>query len=74
MKSAFDVYLPDLAAKIGLKLPETREGRRIMWENYGIAVLHARWDVLPELAKPEDPKETKHEGLLAWIIKLFTGA
>ena len=73
VKSAFDVYLPDLAAKVGLKLPDTREERRIMWEKYGVALLYARWDVLPELAKPEDTKETKHEGLLAWIIRLLTG-
>ena len=74
VKSAFDVYLPDLAAKIGLKVPETRQGRREMWKNYGIAVLHARWDVLPELAKPqEEPEETPQEGILTRIMKFLAG-
>lgn len=74
VKSAFDVYLPDLATKIGLQLPETREGRKLMWQNYGIALLYAREDFLPELSKPKDETEKlAGNGLLAKIKKFLIG-
>lgn len=74
VKSAFDVYLPDLATKIGLKLPETREGRKLMWQNYGIALLYAREDFLPELSKSKDTTEqSAGVGLLAKIIRFLIG-
>ena len=74
VKSAFDLYLPDLAARIGLKVPDTREGQKKMWENYGIAILYARQDLMPELAKPGNGTEdSAREGILSRIIKLLFG-
>lgn len=72
VKSSFDVYLPDLATKIGLQLPDTREARKLMWQNYGIALLYAREDFLPELSKSKDATEkSAGDGLLAKIIKFL---
>lgn len=74
VKSAFDVYLPDLATKLGLKMTEDREAQRLVWENYGIAILYARKDYLPELKKTqEEATKPENEGLLAKIVKFLLG-
>jgi len=33
------VYLPDLANKIGFKMPATRAAQKLVWQNYCIAIL-----------------------------------
>lgn len=71
VKSAFDIYLPDLAAKLGLKVPGTRAGQKAMWENYGIAILYARDDYLPELAVKEAEQSTQGEGFLSRIRRFL---
>ena len=74
VKSAFDLFLPDLATKLGLKVSSTREGQGLMWRNYGVAVYYARKDWLPELANPdEEPQEPADEGLLSKMVKYLIG-
>ncbi len=63
VKSAFDVYLPDLAKKLGLKLPKTHQEIKNMWQEYCIAIQYARDDHFPEFIDPtataENSKEAK---------------
>lgn len=74
VKSAFDVHLPDLATKLGLKMSEDREAQRLAWENYGVAILYARSDFLPELKKVQvDSAKPTDEGFLAKFVKFLFG-
>jgi len=48
VKASFDLFLPDLAAKLGLELPSSREKEREMWNAFTVAVLFNRPGSLPQ--------------------------
>ncbi len=55
IKSAFDLYLPDLAKKLDFVWPISRAQEKILWKEYGIAVDFARDDYLPERKYDQKP-------------------
>ncbi|MCC6613120.1 MAG: hypothetical protein IT320_06550 [Anaerolineae bacterium] len=48
-KAAFDIYLPDLAAKLGYEVPKTRPEARIFWQTFTSAFIYRRPDYLDKL-------------------------
>ncbi len=55
IKSAFDVFLPDLGAKLRLPQQTDRDTERAHWAKVTQAILFRRPDVLPALAPPTPP-------------------
>ena len=51
VKTAFDLFLPDLARRMGLSLPLIRGQEKEFWRNISIAVDFARDDYLPPRIK-----------------------
>ena len=69
VKSAFDLYLPDLRSMLEFA-PATKEAERLRWINFNIAVLTRRATRMPEKTRrrPEHPKTL--ESLYLELLKL----
>jgi hypothetical protein len=48
VKSAFDVFLPDLWEKLGFMIPESKEEKKELWVRFSQAVLYGREDYMPD--------------------------
>ncbi len=48
VKSAFDLYLPDLQRILGFISPDSDEEARKQWQQFNQAILYARPDLLPQ--------------------------
>ena len=59
MKAAFDVFVPQLYAKLGVAVPKSREEERTLWRGYSQAMIYRLPEALPEPARPEKPATTQ---------------
>lgn len=48
MKACFDLFLPDLAKKLGFLLPDDREKERQLWERFSQAITYMHPSSLPD--------------------------
>jgi hypothetical protein len=56
VKSAFDLYLPDLQKILGFIVPSSEEEARQQWQSFNQAVLYVRPDLLPPRSYEQDRK------------------
>jgi hypothetical protein len=56
VKSAFDLYLPDLQKILGFIVPSSEEEARQQWQSFNQAILYVRPDLLPPRSYEQDRK------------------
>lgn len=62
IKTAFDLFLPNLAGRLGLAVPATRSEERRQWEQFCQAVVYQSPDDLPPRQHPHE-RNGKKEGI-----------
>ena len=61
VKSSFDVFLPELAEKLGFTIPQNREEEKLLWRKFSQSIIYLDPENMPDRERIEQIRKAQEE-------------